>query len=88
MGILQESLSEKNLCQGRDAINPGTAPHRFRKWVTSIAQPTDANQLARSVALEAGRLLSDADVLRAASEIGLKAKFATFTLQGRASRYR
>ncbi len=22
-----------------DAINPGTVPHRFRKWVTSIVLP-------------------------------------------------
>jgi len=23
----------------RDAINPGTVPHRFRKWVTSVVLP-------------------------------------------------
>lgn len=40
-------------------------------------RPTDANQLARALAFEAGRLLSDVDVLRAAGEIGLKAKFAS-----------
>jgi|APAra7269096768_1048522.scaffolds.fasta_scaffold00081_17 subfamily B ATP-binding cassette protein HlyB/CyaB len=34
-------------------------------------------QLARSLAFESGRVLSDTDILRAAGEIGLKAKFAT-----------
>ena len=34
-------------------------------------------QLARSLAIESGQVLSDTDILRAAGEIGLKAKFAT-----------
>ena len=37
--IVNESGMYTLVLRCRDAINPGTVPHRFRKWVTSIVLP-------------------------------------------------
>ncbi|MDY7507262.1 BRO-N domain-containing protein [Ralstonia wenshanensis] len=37
--IVSESGMYTLVLRCRDAINPGTVPHRFRKWVTSIVLP-------------------------------------------------
>ncbi|WP_343618982.1 Bro-N domain-containing protein [Ralstonia sp.] len=37
--VISESGMYTLVLRCRDAINPGTVPHRFRKWVTSIVLP-------------------------------------------------
>ena len=39
VAIVSESGMYTLVLRCRDAINPGTVPHRFRKWVTSIVLP-------------------------------------------------
>ncbi|WP_316880337.1 BRO-N domain-containing protein [Ralstonia wenshanensis] len=40
VAIVSESGMYALVLRCRDAMKPGTVPHRFRKWVTSIVRPT------------------------------------------------